>query len=615
MSIDLESSDLSALSSELMTVALSMEYMFLEEPQAPTVSVFNGYHNWNNINSDDGMRKFDNLGGVRVALDEINADTGEPAATVVINGSVATVVITGSPSEVVEHRMKILQQYYKIGYKYLSVDSRILESKSDNQLLITQLDLIASYTTTTIFITSTLPKDFQALESERNENYILIYGDTDSVSLAHTRVSLTIDNLNGSYIDRISVPLSIIPLLAGRDLVNFKTLAKDTNTKLYLPPLFPEIFSSMDKTHARREYDEIYISGSEIDVDSLRSDLESLIAKTTVYSKDFVIPAGKVDHLLVNNLDELEKLSYQHQAFIQLPYLGSGKTEVRVQCSSHIFVESTIRSIAKLTCEIYSADYWLSEGHSDENGYVVPPKELPSLSLIRENIQRISAASTTAITYLNGAINVLGKLEFVKSAITQINGLSIWPTEIHQVRFRIELSVDQREFIAGKKNGKINRIMTLSRVHLKFLPFTEYNFLIDLVSGSYAEAQYGLQLLEGELPAEISFYVPEAYHRNIIGPSGHQIQVLMRKYNVFVKFTNPFEKANGVPDIPGANPSPIDNVVIRCPAKNKTNLEPARQGIMEYVDYFETHPGSNSSSSGLAVAGTGPGNGMSRSRR
>lgn len=189
---------------------------------------------------------------------------------------------------------------------------------------------------------------------------------------------------------------------------------------------------------------------------------------------------------------------------------------------------------------------------------------------------------------MKGIFEVLGEAEPAKSAISQIRGLPFWPNEEHQVRFRLELSVDQREFIAGKKNGKINRIMSTALAWIKFVPFTEYNFFVDLVVPNYSGALYGMQLLEEELPAEISFYVPETYHRSIIGPSGQQIQQLMRKYNVFVKFSNAYEQpsiAQG-DDPTLSESSRIDNVVVRCPAKNKDSLEPAKEEIFELLSFL-----------------------------
>lgn len=148
----------------------------------------------------------------------------------------------------------------------------------------------------------------------------------------------------------------------------------------------------------------------------------------------------------------------------------------------------------------------------------------------------------------------------------------------HEIRFQVELANEHREFISGKKNGKINKIMQSASVKIKFETFNDHNFLIDL-SGSDASILTGLTLLQEELPAEISFHVPEAYHKRIIGIGGRNIQRIMKKYGVYVKFSNAEEFAA----LGGYNDNE-DNVVARTPSKNAINLDNLRQSVMEIVN-------------------------------
>ena len=83
---------------------------------------------------------------------------------------------------------------------------------------------------------------------------------------------------------------------------------------------------------------------------------------------------------------------------------------------------------------------------------------------------------------------------------------------------------EHREFISGKKNGKLNKIMKSAGIKIKFETFNDYNFLIDIV-GNDTGALHGLSMLQEELPSEISFHVPEIYHKRIIGVGGKNIQV------------------------------------------------------------------------------------------
>jgi hypothetical protein len=45
-------------------------------------------------------------------------------------------------------------------------------------------------------------------------------------------------------------------------------------------------------------------------------------------------------------------------------------------------------------------------------------------------------------------------------------------------------------------------------------------------------------MLNDELPAEISFHIPESYHRRIIGKGGASVQDVMRRHSAFVKFSS-----------------------------------------------------------------------------
>ena len=148
----------------------------------------------------------------------------------------------------------------------------------------------------------------------------------------------------------------------------------------------------------------------------------------------------------------------------------------------------------------------------------------------------------------------------------------------HEIRFQIELANEHREFISGKKNGKINKIMQTTNVKIKFETFNDTNFLIDIASNDLGALQ-GLALLQEELPAEISFHVPEAYHKRIIGVGGKSIQRIMKKFGVYVKFSNAEEFAalGGYLDIE-------DNVVARTPAKNAINLDNLKAAVMDLVN-------------------------------
>ena len=70
----------------------------------------------------------------------------------------------------------------------------------------------------------------------------------------------------------------------------------------------------------------------------------------------------------------------------------------------------------------------------------------------------------------------------------------------------------------------------------------EYNFNIDVCSNMYQNLKGGLSMVEQELPASISFHVPDQYHKRIIGIGGQHIQRIMKRHSVFVKFSNALDR-------------------------------------------------------------------------
>lgn len=83
------------------------------------------------------------------------------------------------------------------------------------------------------------------------------------------------------------------------------------------------------------------------------------------------------------------------------------------------------------------------------------------------------------------------------------------------------------------------------------------------------------------MPASISFHVPDQYHKRIIGIGGQHIQRIMKKYSVFVKFSNAMDRGGVGKDEDDVK---IDNVICRTPARNAQSLDSVKQEIMDMVE-------------------------------
>ncbi len=122
--------------------------------------------------------------------------------------------------------------------------------------------------------------------------------------------------------------------------------------------------------------------------------------------------------------------------------------------------------------------------------------------------------------------------------------------------------------------------MTTGDVQIIFDGCNEYNLYIDVCGGRYEAVHNGLDLVEQEMPASISFHVPDQYHKRIIGIGGQHIQRIMKKYSVFVKFSNAMDRGVGREE----DDLKVDNVICRTPARNAQNLDLVKQEIMDMVE-------------------------------
>lgn len=268
-------------------------------------------------------------------------------------------------------------------------------------------------------------------------------------------------------------------------------------------------------------------------------------------------------------------------AFIEFPPIGSGDNRVTVYAENRVNAERTLRALNFQACNIYEACFYFNNRdgaiYDSAGGHTF----FDSTSNLASLVSQLSQVSGSEVIYKSdpGCIEVLGAERAIRNVYQRLQEMHFLQVFHQYTIFRVESSNEQRDFISGKKNGKINKIMKTSGAKIRFMPFiNDYNFIIEVESTSFTKALDGLTLLQEELPAEISFYVPESYHKRIIGVGGKNIQRIMKKYGVYVKFSNTEEFASL-----GGYYNNEDNVVARTPMKNQINLDNLRHAVMELI--------------------------------
>ncbi|KAI9512667.1 cytoplasmic protein [Russula earlei] len=424
---------------------------------------------------------------------------------------------------------------------------------------------------------------WSGLETERVCE-LVITGHGDSVEIARVRLLVMLDELSGLHTEVCEIDQKLQAIVAGRKRHVLQSIQEETATNIYLPsPLQglvgPDASSPVTIAPAsslRPSKSTVWISGEFFGVQRARDMLLQLSLNKSkgIISRDSAILPRKLDWLLTDRAEDLRAIMSDNATFIQFPPIGSSTSLITVFGDHRVNIQRTIRSVMQLACQFYVASFWLLPAQFN---VLLPPPTL-NATQVTTIIKQVSNATGAEVVFKSMCFEIHGLEHEVRNAVTLIMELDIVKAFHHEIRFQIELANEHREFISGKKNGKMNKIMQTTNVKIKFDTFNDYNFLIDIASNDASILQ-GLTLLQEELPAEISFHVPESYHKRIIGVGGRSIQRIMKKYGVYVKFSNAEEFAA----MGGYNDND-DNVVARTPAKNAINLDNLKQSVLELVN-------------------------------
>ncbi|KAK5651565.1 hypothetical protein OQA88_11930 [Cercophora sp. LCS_1] len=499
---------------------------------------------------------------------------------------VVTVCLSGVPELVYQSRETILNQTpLTLRCTTVDVDGHLVANLSEgllNRGVVEFLDDTSTSCGVDVFLLG--PKlgppaggiDAEADLSLQGDSRwrVAIYGDTLSTEHAKTRVLVQIDRLLGRIVDSYELDYSLHPVACGRNRKNIKLIESATNTAIYFPPTFSTSFPYCPPTAQRRNIQSVLITGETPEaVDTAKRRLHEHLTRVRLFVKDVQISPPKIDSILLGRIDKVKKIMEANGTYVMMPPLGSRASAVRVQGVENLHVERTVRELMALVGQFYTASWWLTAPPADG--------QLPSFMDIRTMLGDICANSDADVISDKLGFTITGSDESVKEALNVISHIKFMTNSQYSIRVKIELANEHKEFVSGKKNGKINKIMGQSNVQIIFDTFQEYNFFIDVTATNYNHMKNGLHLVEQEMPASISFHVPDQYHKRIIGIGGQHIQRIMKKHSVFVKFSNAMDRGGmGRED----DDSRVDNVICRTPARNAQNLDLVKNEILDMVD-------------------------------
>ncbi|KAK8105926.1 KH protein [Apiospora kogelbergensis] len=499
-----------------------------------------------------------------------------------LKGQVTTVCLSGAPELVHKSRETILNET-PLALRCTTVDveyALIADSKAGSLFkhVTDALNTFAQFCGVDIFILGPklspmldgLNGDVEVIRDQRWR--VAIYGDIESSEHAKTQVLIFIDKLLGRTLDIMRVESTLHPIVCGRSRKNIKLIESATNTAIYFPP-FAQLYRYCPPNAQRRNPEEIYITGENPQgIELAKRKIHELVSRTKLFMKDAVASPAKIDTVLMGRMDKVRKIMENNGTYIMFPPLASQRNMIRVQGVEGLQIERTMKEIMSLAGQFYYASWWIQQAGASQ---------LPSPQEIRVILGDICANSDADISFDKMTFTITGSDDAVKAALAVLSQIKFVNQTQHQIRVKIELANEHKEFVSGKKNGKINKIMTQSNVQIIFDSFREYNFDIDVIAPSYDSMKQGLGLVEQEMPASISFHVPDQYHKRIIGIGGQHIQRIMKKHSVFVKFSNAMDRGGmGRED----DDVKVDNVICRTPARNAQNLELVKSEILDMVD-------------------------------
>lgn len=496
------------------------------------------------------------------------------------DGTLMTVCIQGSETFINNCRTEILKRYTQVAFKRVTLQPE--DVAQITPAFLHKLSSISATRNVEISINNT-DIDYRGSETPSASTHVYIVGSVEDLTRAEIETRVAVDALLKDFVvGKVDVPLSLLPSMGGPNMANFQELAHLCNVNMYLPYLMPRLFSTdncdspcvwltlklpLEVHQAKRIIEELRTA---IDPRS-----KSMYRSFVPFSRD------KLDLVLLFWQHEVCDIMFRCGTFVLVPTLGQpAQKEIVCQGSLQERVDECSRLLADLSCGIQRLLFRFSDGpnHKDAKEFLM-----------------LLCRPTCVVTYNHNGFDIVATKEDMQRVFGDIvsGPMAMFAKDL-EVSIALELGTEQREFLSGKKNGKVIKILNqLNHIPtIRFNNLNDYNFEVAAsvkaegssrkqVTSTLEIVMRTLLFLEMELPATLEFNIPEIFHKSIIGNSGLVIQGVMKRYNVFVKFSS--SKADCVKDLLLFSLQRAQNVLIKCPAKNRKNIAGAKFEIDRLV--------------------------------
>ena len=364
---------------------------------------------------------------------------------------------------------------------------------------------------------------------------------------------------------------SMLPTIVGVDMINIKHMSTTYKSDIYIPSL---LTSSKDARYCPQ----IFFSGSNhalvLQAKFSMSKYLDKANENIFYRRYSSVSPGKLLFIKKFCSEDIVHFMVKYQSFIKV-------TENYVEfqsCSTALldivtkaFTTKILHNIAEIQLTMNDS-FVFNDEIIGNNIVLLDDKDIVVMQSEQNKHQLILIGRHGVNEFENEHFNNDSNIsKFLSSFFSDSQSSS----QIKQIKAVFEIHPDYEDFISGKKNGKLTKIMEITECLLKLeMNETDDIMFLSLISNTYIGFLNSFLQFIDELPAEESFFIPEVYHRPVIGTGGSLIQTIMRKHNVFIQFSNSFL-------LPQNEFSHIryDNVIIRCPRKNRMGIKTAKKEL------------------------------------
>ena len=145
------------------------------------------------------------------------------------------------------------------------------------------------------------------------------------------------------------VEKSLHNIICGRTRKNIRHIEATTNTAIYFPPSFSQVYGYKPLNAGRRGEDEFFITGeSQENIVKAKTLFQKIVANTRCHVRDVRVSAQKIDAILLGRLEKVRRIMETNGTYISLPQLGTQHHLIRIQGTEHQHIERTAREIMLL---------------------------------------------------------------------------------------------------------------------------------------------------------------------------------------------------------------------------------------------------------------------------